>query len=164
VLPMHAVSCPHAPCVLHVWKAVLLEHCTAPGVQSPVQAPPTHASLLHVDVDVSKTHVWPFSTSDEHTASVVSLVQMSPAVVQGAAGLQVHEDVDPFTVHVWLLPHVSVVIHSVQPFDCTWQVWTVGTGPLTHCVAPFVHALVQHEAEPALPEQAPFVHGDVDAA
>jgi hypothetical protein len=37
--------------------------------------------------------------------------------------------------------------------DCTWLLLLAG-----HAVVPLVHALVQHEAAPAAPLHAPFVH------
>jgi len=33
--------------------------------------------------------------------------------------------------------------------------------PPPHCLVPLVHPLVQHEADPALPEHAPLVHVEV---
>jgi hypothetical protein len=43
---VHATAVPHAPAALHVCTP-LPEHCTAPGVHTPVHAPLTHAWLLH---------------------------------------------------------------------------------------------------------------------
>jgi hypothetical protein len=43
----------------------------------------------------------------------------------------------------------------VHPFVPATQLCTV---PLTHCVAPAMHASVQHAAEPAAPEQLPLLH------
>jgi hypothetical protein len=43
---VQATAVPQAPAAVHVWTP-LPEHCTAPGVQTPVQAPLTHAWLLH---------------------------------------------------------------------------------------------------------------------
>jgi hypothetical protein len=87
------------------------------------------------------TSVWPFW----HTL---------PARVQ-TDGLHRHVADVPETVHAWFGPHVVVVTHAVQPLACSWQVWTA---PEAHCVAPSVHAFVQHVAEPAEPVHAPFVH------
>jgi hypothetical protein len=40
---VQAVGIDQFPVESHVWVAVLLAHCTAPGEQPPVQTPPTHA-------------------------------------------------------------------------------------------------------------------------
>jgi hypothetical protein len=69
--------------------------------------------------------------------------------------LHVHDEVEPEVVHVWFVPQVLVLTHAVHPLPCVSHVWTP---PPAHCVAPLVHALVQHEAVPAGPEQSPPEH------
>jgi hypothetical protein len=49
-----AIEAPQAPPLPHVWT-LLPEHCTAPGVQVPVQTPLTHAELVQA---VAAPH-WP---------------------------------------------------------------------------------------------------------
>ena len=85
---------------------------------------------------------------------------MLPFAVQTLA-LHVHEAVLPLVVHVWLGPHVVVVTHVVQPFE---PVSHVCAPPAEHCMAPWVQAFVQHEAEPAAPVHAPLVHVSDEAS
>ena len=57
---VHATAVPQAPAEVHVWTP-LPEHCTAPGVQTPVHAPLTHAWLLHATAVPQvplALHVW----------------------------------------------------------------------------------------------------------
>ena len=121
-------------------------------VQEALPAEPEQLSPA-VQVFVVWTNRQPFA-SLAHISRVVELAHRPPAVVQTDA-LHVHEDVLPVVVQVWLAPHVDVDTHAVHPFDCVSHVCTPAP---PHCVAPSVHAFVQHEAEPALPVQAPPVH------
>jgi len=104
----------------------------------------------HPVLDCTKRQPLP---SVAHVASVVPFSHAPPFVVQMLAS-HVHAGV-VVPVHVWFTPHVVVVIHAVQPFACVSQVCTP---PVPHCFAPAVQAFVQHDADPALPVHAPFVH------
>jgi hypothetical protein len=102
---------------------------------------------------VPETKRQPF-VSVWHVASVAELSHSEPFCVHAVA-LHEHEAMGPDVVHVWFVPQVCVVTHAVHPFDWTSHVCAA---PGEHCCVPCVHALVQHDADPALPEQAPPVH------
>jgi hypothetical protein len=48
-------------------------------------------------------------------------------------------------------------LYAMQPLACAWQACTPAP---PHFVAFAVHWFVQHDALPAEPKHAPFVHGD----
>jgi hypothetical protein len=151
--------------VLHVSSVVVFSHAVpflvqfvALQVHAPTPPVVVHVWFApHVVVPVSARH--PFESTAQ-VASVLPLVQSSPAAVHGAGELQVHADVPFVVVQLWWVPQVAVETHWVQPFDWTSQVSAMAP-PLPfcpHCVAPSVHAFVQQAAEPAAPKQTPFVH------
>jgi hypothetical protein len=61
----------HWPVVLHVCTCVSLMHCVAPGVQTPAQAPLTHAWFVQVATGESDTRSGP------HCTAVMALLHMS---------------------------------------------------------------------------------------
>jgi hypothetical protein len=74
LVPTHAsghVVVAHWPFELHVSTCVSLVHCVAPGVQTPVHAPPTQAWFVQVATGESDRRSGP------HCTAVVALLHTS---------------------------------------------------------------------------------------
>jgi hypothetical protein len=69
-------------------------------------------------------------------------------LLQFASALHVHAADGATPVHIWCAPQPVPAFHPVQPLPCTTHVCTPAP---PHLVAPLVHPLVQHDADPALP-------------
>ena len=119
---VQAVAAPHIPPELHV-STLLPEHCTAPGVHVPVQAPETHAEPEQ-------------ATAEPHVPLEVQVCTPLPlhCVCPGA-----HTPAQLPETHVWFThataaPQVPLALQVSSPLP-------------THCVEPGVHArhsLFQH--------------------
>ncbi len=146
-------------CTTHVCSPAP-PHFVLPLVHALVQheadpAGPVHAPFVQVPVE--DVYQQPCA-SWAHAAIVEEFAHAVPAPLQFASALHV-QDADPTApVQAWCVPQATPPFQAVHPLACIWQVCTPAP---PHLVVPLVHALVQHEAEPGLPEQAPPVHVEV---
>ena len=129
----HDIDASHAvPEALHVSTTLLPAHCIAPGVHVVV--------ALHCLVCASHVcaQIWLVChcLAALHVSITLPLQRVSPVVQR----LEMHEPDE----HVELAPQLVAAPQSVQPFDCTAQVWIVVDE--AHCVAPSAHLFVQVSA------------------
>ena len=123
----------------------LAPHGVYPLLQPQTPAPEQFLLAPHdCWLDVKK-HPWP---SWPHVAYVVVVGHTLAVLLQFASALQVHAADGATPVHDWCAPQPVPAFHPVQPLPCATHVCTPAP---PHFVAPLVHALVQHEADPALP-------------
>ena len=144
---MHAAAAPQVPVELHVCTpSIMVEHCVAPGVHTPVHAPLAHAWLTHgtevPHVPVAP-HVW--TASPEHCDAPGLQATHAPPRQTVAAPLQARA-----------APHCPVALHVSTP----------PAPPSSAPPAPPSSASPEHCVTPGVqtPAHAPpvqtYVHGD----
>jgi hypothetical protein len=131
----HATAVPQLPVASHVCTPlVVVEHCVAPGVQTPVQAPLAQAWLLQgaaVPHDPLALHVW--TASPEHCVAPGLQATHAPPRHTGAplehASAAPHwpEELqvctpppDPPSAPHWVDPGVQTPVHA-PPLHTYWQ-------------------------------------------
>ena len=131
---VQATALPHAPVEPHV-SALSPEHCVAPGAQTPVQAPPTHAWLM-------QAAAVPHEPVEVHVST--PLLLGSHRVAPGT-------QTPPQLVPTQASAHVVGAAHS--PLVVQVSCWV----SLVHCVAPGAQTPVQAPPTHALLTQAAAV-------
>jgi hypothetical protein len=103
-----------------------------------------------VHVDVEDTYQHP-SVSFMQVATVCMSWQTVPCW-EHAVATQAQDAVPDALVQVWLVPHVVVVTHCVQPLAPSWHFCTAS---LEHCVLPALQTFTHPAASPPSVRGAP---------